>query len=607
VINHSVGWFISNFYDGTCYFDNAVCSADHAYKSGILWVNAMGNEALSHYEATFTDIDGDRLHNVTADNNFISLEIDENLYPIIALLTWDAWPATNQDYDLLLFDSSLNLVASSTSIQDGTQPPQEAIGYQPSIPGTYYLAVRNSDATLNLRFSIFNFNQDLNPHVASSSLVSPADAKGVMAVAAINQAKWLTVPSEPESFSSQGPTTDGRMKPEISGPDGTSSFIYPPPENFLGTSAASPHVAGAAALILSNNPTFTVAQLWNSLTSSAIDIGAAGQDPVFGYGRLNLSTIFVDPASLDFGGVMVGSFHESTITVRNIGAPSLIFGAITAPAVPFTLVADSCSGQTLPLSGTCTLKVRFSPPSIGDFSGTLTIASNDPSRGLLPVSLKGKGLLAVNLSLPADRFPTTTCSIFNPPVFEWDVNAVIASYQIQFSLDPAFSSTPVNIKTSGLAYGMTLSQWKKVLSMPGANGGTVYWRVVGIKADGSSTPSESRSILIGAPLPVGAPAISPVSKSKLPSLTWQNGCNVKFRVWFGSDPGFSRKASLLFQAPDPSLNGGGFSKELSAGQWIGIRRLVGNQTGSAVYWYVESWDSLNRQAVTGVKSFFLID
>jgi len=472
VINHSVGWFISNFYDGTCYFDNAVCSANHAYKNGILWVNAMGNEGMRHYGATFIDSDGDRLHNVTGNNNFISLEIDQNLYPIIALLTWDAWPATDQDYDLLLFDSSMNLVASSTSIQNGTQPPQEGIGYQPSIPGTYYLAVRNSNATSNLRFSLFNFNQDLNPHVASSSLVSPADAAGVMAVAAINQANWLNNGPQ-EDFSSQGPTTDGRMKPEISGPDGTSSFIYAPPESFLGTSAASPHVAGAAALILSNNPTFTVAQLWNSLTSSALDIGSPGQDPIFGYGRLNLSTIFVSPVSVDFGGVMVGSFLESIITVRNIGAPSLILGAVTAPAVPFTLVADSCSGQTLPLGGTCTLKVRFSPSSIGSISSSLTIASSDPSRGLLPVSLNGMGLLAVNLSLPADQFSTTPCSIFNPPVFEWNVNAVIANYEIQFSLDPAFASLPLKIKTSGLAYGMTLSQWKKVLLMPGANGGTV--------------------------------------------------------------------------------------------------------------------------------------
>ena len=607
VINHSVGWYVSNFYDGACYFDNADCAANHAYKNGILWVNAMGNDAMSHYEATFIDSDGDRLHNVTPNNNYISLYVDSNLYPIIALLTWDAWPATAQDYDLLLFDGSLNLVASSTNIQDGTQPPQEVVGYQPLVPGAYYLAVRNSSATENLRFSIFNFNQDLDPHVASSSLVSPADAVGVMAVAAINQANWLNNGPQ-EYFSSQGPTTDGRMKPEISGPDGTSSFIYPASEgSFLGTSAASPHVAGAAALILSNNPGFTVSQLWNSLTSTAIDIGSPGQDPIYGYGRLNLSTIFVDPASIDFGGVLVGSSADEVITIQNIGGPSLTIGTVTAPVVPFTLVQDSCSGKSLALSGTCTLTVRFSPSSTGDFSGTLTVSSSDLSRGLIPVPLKGKGNLVVNLSVPADQYPTTTCSMDNPPVFEWEVNGVVTGYELQFSPDPAFGSAPVAIKTSGLAYGMTFSQWKKVLSIPGANGGTVYWRVVGTKPDGTPSPSNNRAILIAPPQSVGTPAISPVSRNKLPTLTWQDRCNVKFKVWFGKDPGFSRKTFFLFRVSDPNLNGGAFSLALTSDQWMRIRRLVDDEPGSTIYWYVESWDGLNRYSVTALKSFILTD
>ncbi len=604
VINHSVGWFISNFYDGTCYFDNAVCTANHAYKNGILWVNAMGNAARRHYSATFIDSDGDRLHNVTPDNNFISLYAEAG-DPIIVDLTWDAWPATGQDYDLLLFDSSKNLVAYSTSVQDGTQPPQEGIVYFAPASGIYYLAVRNASSTSDHRFSLFTFYHDLDPYVASSSLVSPADAAGVMAVAAINRANWLNGPQE--DFSSQGPTTDGRMKPEISGPDGTSSFIYPPPEGFLGTSAASPHVAGAAALILSNNAGFTVSQLWNSLTSTAIDLGSPGLDPIYGYGRLNLSTIFVDPASIDFGGVMVGSFLESTITVRNIGAPSLTFGAITAPAVPFMLVADSCTGNPPPLSGTCALKIRFLPPSIGNFSSALTIPSNDPSRGLLPVPLKGKGQLAVSLSLPADQYPTTTCSMYNPPVFGWEVNTAVAGYELQFSLDPSFRSIPVKLKTSGTAYGMTFSQWKKVLSIPGANGGTVYWRVVGVKSDGTQSPSNSRAILIAPPQSVGAPAISPVSKNEPPTLTWQNRCNVRFKVWFGRDPGFSRRTVLFSRTTDPNLNGGGFSWGLTQEQWLGIRTLVGDQSGSRIYWYVESWDGLNRHADTELKDFILTD
>jgi thermitase len=55
-----------------------------------------------------------------------------------------------------------------------------------------------------------------------------------------------------------------------------------------GTSMATPHVAGAAALIRFENPGFTVAQTRTKLQASVDDLGAANRDPVFGFGRLNL-------------------------------------------------------------------------------------------------------------------------------------------------------------------------------------------------------------------------------------------------------------------------------------------------------------------------------
>jgi subtilisin family serine protease len=55
-----------------------------------------------------------------------------------------------------------------------------------------------------------------------------------------------------------------------------------------GTSAACPHVAGAAALALSLRPELTAAQLAEVLEAGADDQGAPGKDPEYGYGRLNL-------------------------------------------------------------------------------------------------------------------------------------------------------------------------------------------------------------------------------------------------------------------------------------------------------------------------------
>lgn len=54
-----------------------------------------------------------------------------------------------------------------------------------------------------------------------------------------------------------------------------------------GTSMASPHAAGVAALILSKNPNLTPPQVRQVLRASANDLGTPGWDPIFGYGRIN--------------------------------------------------------------------------------------------------------------------------------------------------------------------------------------------------------------------------------------------------------------------------------------------------------------------------------
>jgi len=55
-----------------------------------------------------------------------------------------------------------------------------------------------------------------------------------------------------------------------------------------GTSVAAPHVSGAAALVLAQNPTWTADQIADHLKRAVNDLGPKGKDPGFGYGQLNI-------------------------------------------------------------------------------------------------------------------------------------------------------------------------------------------------------------------------------------------------------------------------------------------------------------------------------
>jgi hypothetical protein len=80
---------------------------------------------------------------------------------------------------------------------------------------------------------------------ADRSLLAPADSRSVLAVGAVG---WAT--DSLADYSSRGALEGAPFKPELCGPVGVTTRVYGP-EAFHGTSAATPHVAGAAALLAS--------------------------------------------------------------------------------------------------------------------------------------------------------------------------------------------------------------------------------------------------------------------------------------------------------------------------------------------------------------------
>jgi len=58
-----------------------------------------------------------------------------------------------------------------------------------------------------------------------------------------------------------------------------------------GTSMATPHVSGAAALLWDAHPRSTATTIRKALDAAVVDLGTPGRDPEFGFGRLDLSAV----------------------------------------------------------------------------------------------------------------------------------------------------------------------------------------------------------------------------------------------------------------------------------------------------------------------------
>ena len=288
IISHSMSWLGTGIGDGkgrACDIVNA------AADNGILWVNAAGNSAKSHYYQPWSDSDSDGWHNFEGGGESLAFKIDKGT-EISVYLTWNDWPETRDDYDLYLFFSNssddLERVAESTNVQRRYGGlPVERIEYEVERSGKYGIAVRSEDARPR-RLKIWSLNHYFEEYsVTENSIGSPADARGAMSVGAVHYDYNYNL-GRIADYSSRGPTTDGRFKPELVAPTRVSTVSYP---YFHGTSAAAPHVAGAAALIKSANPSYSREDLWNALVAATVDIGNPGRDNDSGYGKLVLPVL----------------------------------------------------------------------------------------------------------------------------------------------------------------------------------------------------------------------------------------------------------------------------------------------------------------------------
>jgi DNA-binding protein YbaB len=313
IINQSLGWFSSGRGDGSGGPATVDGIAASARTAGILWVNSAGNQAQQHWSGNFVSFDGDARHDFAVGDNLNDVVLTGGV-EYCATLKWDAWPTTNLDYDLYLVRVSDNVVvdASENDQQAGTLPPVESVCFTSPTTTTYGLGIVKFSAATAPRFDLFSLEASPQYRTIPGSVVEPASSPNVMAVGAIC---WQN--DALQSYSSQGPTIDGRIKPDIAGHDATSSDVHGAASGcsagFRGTSASSPHVAGAAALALQANPTFTPTQLQSFLEVRAVELGTAGKDNLYGFGKMWLGTAPVPPA------VGPGTYQDTSSSVSLSG------------------------------------------------------------------------------------------------------------------------------------------------------------------------------------------------------------------------------------------------------------------------------------------------
>ncbi|NGY62506.1 S8 family serine peptidase [Lentzea sp. NEAU-D13] len=220
-----------------------------------------------------------------------------------------------------------------------------------------------------------------------TSVSSPASADAALAVASVSKQDKYSL------FSQPGPRfKDYAVKPDIAAPgedivaaraEGTLAdrAVGEHHARLSGTSMATPHVAGAAAILAAQHPDWTGPQLKAALMGSASPIDATIYQQ--GAGRLDVSrasrqTIIPSTGSLSLGFVRWPHNQPALtkqITYRNTGsAPVSLRLSMDVPA--FRLNADEV---TVPANGEATVTVTFdhAAAQIGVYGGRLVAKSSD--------------------------------------------------------------------------------------------------------------------------------------------------------------------------------------------------------------------------------------
>jgi hypothetical protein len=493
--------------DGTSLSGSIAEAAGFAKAHGVLVVNAAGNEQENHWGGLFalsstgngflTWSGPSTIYNPYGDGagHYYCIPDGDNIY---VDLYWNHWTGANPGLDHTVYlyqDTSTTNTANWVNVAQSSTPegvanslPQQTLQYVasggitggcPANSAVYAIAVtRNSGVTANYNLQVFATTDDDTPiyyRVAARSLDFPADSPNVISVAAIDVANTTTTPLEP--FSSEGPVlaaggglpanpnplTDTNLKPDVASFDDVSTVTYSP-STFFGTSASTPHVAGMAALFMQR---FGIQTSSANLTSAIItplrtiagtgsnDLGTAGKDYQYGYGRLK----FQKDAGLSF-------LQQPTNTLVN--------NAI-APPVKIGIVDTEAKADLYSLYDSVNLTIGTNPGG-----GTLTGGGNAlfvqgvATYSALKINKAGTGYTLAAASMPTGL--TAVSNAFNITagaatklVFTVQPTTVVADHVISPTVQVSVEDANGNVVPTG-SYQVTLKKTACTTTVPDGGG-----------------------------------------------------------------------------------------------------------------------------------------
>ncbi|MEV0646721.1 S8 family serine peptidase [Phytomonospora sp. NPDC050363] len=263
---------------------------------------------------------------------------------------------------------------------DGTDPLSEAVNEISLASGTLFVIAAGNDGSVE-------------------GVSSPATADEALAVGSVTKQDTLS------GFSSQGPRFgDGAVKPDIAAPGsdivaaraaGTEGPM--PVDDYYfgasGTSMATPHVAGAAALLKQAHPDWTARQLKSALMSSAKGLDGLSIYQL-GAGRLDIGRGVVAEVTTDVASLSFGKFAfphgqpgvSKKLTYTNSSAAEITLALDVAASTtdgtpaPAGLYTVDKSSVTIAPGGSAEVTVTFNPLAgspAGAYSGVITATGGD--------------------------------------------------------------------------------------------------------------------------------------------------------------------------------------------------------------------------------------